>query len=414
MASHLFLLAGPISRERLSWLADCLKFFYVTLAPEAFLHPDTNGETGFTFFITGDALYSLIDKAVLPVWEIILSLPSVRIVCDRAELDLRGLSLDPLKMKYPGMVADQSGGRESSPPSFWREVVGAFRENVPGSGTIGYLQLKSPYMNRPSLYALSCLRAALEEQVSVELYTYLDGVHTGHINQRPAASVNIGQGFEDLKESARKRGFQFLILASETCAKARGYATWEDGKDVAVSACSIKPFKIRDLRVIVDRFALDHIILGESASSVRIRRARKIRPEDWLTRESDSPPIVMLITRSPYDTENTSGGLSLAIACAHRGIETRIIFLEDGIYALTGTHITEGDASYFTIQDMIHAAAESDHMQLFAFYPSFHQRGVQKNPKLTAVFDIGIKELGEILFNPPKGVRANHQRILFF
>ena len=154
---------------------------------------------------------------------------------------------------------------------------------------IGYLHLKSPYMNRPSLYALSCLRAALEEQVSVELYAYLDGVHTGHINQRPTASESIGQGFEDLKESARERGLQFLILASEACAKARGYAAWDDGKGIVISTCSIKPFKIRDLRAIVDRFALDHIILGESASSVRIRREQKIRPEDWLQESANLP-----------------------------------------------------------------------------------------------------------------------------
>ncbi|MGA2933883.1 MAG: DsrE family protein [Methanomicrobiales archaeon] len=413
MASY-FLLAGPVSRERLSWLVDCLKFFYVTLAPEAFLRPATDGETAFIFFITGDALYSLVDKSVLLVWEIILLLPSTRIVIDREELDLRGLSLEPLKMKYPGQIVDQVGGHKSHPLSFWREVVGAFRKNEPGSGTIGYLHLKSPYMNRPSLYAISCLRAALEEKLSVELYAYLDGVHTGHRNQRPTGSENIGQGFEDLKESARERGLQFLILASEACAKARGYAAWDDGNGVVISTCSIKPFKIRDLRAIVDRFALNHIILGESVSSVRIRKEQKIHPEDWLSRGSESPPIVILITGSPYDTENTSGGLSLAIACAHRGIETRIVFLEDGIYALTGTHITEGEASFFNIQDVINAAAESNNIQLFAFYPSFHQRGVQKNPKLEAVFEIGIKELGEILFNPPKGVRANHQRILFF
>jgi len=33
---------------------------------------------------------------------------------------------------------------------------------------------------------------------------------------------------------------------------------------------------------------------------------------------------------------------------------------------------------------------------------------------MTAVLDIGVTELGQLFFNPPQGVQANHQRILFF
>ena len=41
-------------------------------------------------------------------------------------------------------------------------------------------------------------------------------------------------------------------------------------------------------------------------------------------------------------------------------------------------------------------------------------RGITKNPKLNSVMDIGMQELGQMIFSSPKGVEAGHQRILFF
>ncbi len=252
MPSHFFLLGSPVTRERLSWIADGLKLFFVDRMPEAFLHSPGRGEPAVSFFITGDALYSLHDRETLPLWEGILTLPSVRMVCDREELDLRGMSVEPLRMKFPGQVQDQNGRKISHPRSFWREVVQSARKNEPGSGSLGYLHLKSPYMNRASVQALSCLHAALEEGVEAEMYAYLDGVHAGHINQKPSECRNIGEGLEELEEIARKRGLAFQILACERCAAARGYSTWDDGKGVAVSACTIGPMKIRNLTAVVE------------------------------------------------------------------------------------------------------------------------------------------------------------------
>ena len=99
--------------------------------------------------------------------------------------------------------------------------------------------------------------------------------------------------------------------------------------------------------------------------------------------------------------------------CAYQGIATRVVFLEDGVYALSGTHTRESEDPFFNIQDIINAA-ENASLQLYAFQPSFARRGIAKNSKLTSVFDIGMKELGEVLFDPPKGVRPHHQRVLFF
>jgi tRNA 2-thiouridine synthesizing protein C len=127
-----------------------------------------------------------------------------------------------------------------------------------------------------------------------------------------------------------------------------------------------------------------------------------------------SPPVTILVTSTPYGTERAFGAVSFAIACASQGILTRVIFIEDGVYALIGTHMEEADARFFNLQEVIDAVAGSANLELFAFLPSLHQRGVVKNPKMNAVLDIGMADLGQLLFYPPKGLQAGHQRVIFF
>jgi tRNA 2-thiouridine synthesizing protein C len=268
-------------------------------------------------------------------------------------------------------------------------------------------------MNREPGFAISCLQGSLEEGLPADLYTYLDGVHAGHINQKPSECRNVGEGIENLDRIARKRGLPFQVLACEACAAARGYSTWDDGRGVSVSTCAIGPMKIRNLGTLVGRFTHPQITLGESGALVSLEREARPVPDAWLGEGAGSPPVLVLITHSPYQTEHTFGALSLAIACAHQGIPTRVVFLENGVYALTGSHTTEPDDLAFNVQD-ITDAADGPGLQLYAFLPSLQARFVKKNPKFTAVYDIGLKEFEEILFSTPKGARATHQRILFF
>ena len=107
MTTNSFLLSYDLTAERLSWIAESLKYFYVNIHPDAFRHPSREKNPIFCFFITGDALYSLNEEETLQIWDVILSLPSVWLICDRRELDLRGLSLSSLMMKFPEQVFDQ-------------------------------------------------------------------------------------------------------------------------------------------------------------------------------------------------------------------------------------------------------------------------------------------------------------------
>ena len=84
------------------------------------------------------------------------------------------------------------------------------------------------------------------------------------------------------------------------------------------------------------------------------------------------------------------------------------------MYALAGRHTLMEDDRSSSLQDLINLVAGSDNLQFFAFQPSLHQRGIQKDQKMNAVLDIGIAELGQLLFYPPQGVQAGHQRVIFF
>jgi len=414
MNPHFFLLGGTVTAERLSWIEECLKFYFVKINPSNLLHHTKGQDDVFTFLLTGEALYSLHNPAIVRIWEILLALPSVTILCDRQELMLRGISIEGLKMKNPDQVIDHNRLGISGKPSFWNDVARIARQHEqPVPSTIGYLLLSSPYMHRSSLAAVQCLNAALEAHASVELYAYLDGIHCGHTGQKPTEFENIGEGLEEISEKAARRGLSCQMIACNRCATARGYSTWDDGQGQVISACTIRPFRIRNMNEIIERFAKNHLILGEDIASIQIKKGAQ--ESSFPLQESGRvPPLTIFISRTPYGTETAFGGLSLAVACAAQGIPTRVIFIEDGVYVIAGTHVVEENSRIFNLQEIIDATAGSSNLQFFIFIPSLHQRGIAKNPKMTAVLDIGVPELGQLLFSPHEETQAGHQRILFF
>lgn len=414
MTPHFFLLGEMVTQERLTWIEEVLKFYFLKLYPETLLHHTTPRGTAFTFLITGDALYSLNEQDTLPVWEIILSLPSVKIICDRQELDLRGISVERLKMKSPEQVIDHNSMGLNGQISFWKDVVKIARQNhEPLPSTIGYLHLESPYMHNSGLDAIRCLAAAIEVRASIDLYCYLDGVHLGHSNQNPTECQNIGKGLEELGDRAEQRGLQFQMLACSRCAAARGYSTWDDGKGISISTCTIKPVRIRNLKVIIDQFERNHVILGKNIASFKLKKggsSSKYGTND----KGSAPPLTVLITRSPYGTEHVFGALSFAVAASFQGIKTQVVFIEEGVYTLTGTHHLGEGTQYFNLQEVIAAVAESENLHLYAYLPSLQRRRITKNKSMAAVLDIGKAELGQLLFHPSGGPEAGHQRVLFF
>ena len=379
------------------------------------MHRASAGIPVFTFLVTGDALYSLEAPEAQQVWSVILSLTAVRIVCDRHELELRGISVERLKMKYPDQVIDQNGLAADNQPSFWKDVTGLIRQNRPPlPDSIGWLQTESPYMHLSAWYGLRCLSAGLEARLSPELYAYLDGIHMGHTGQSPTESENIGRGLEELHDRATKQGLLSQFIACNRCATARGYSTWDDGEGTVISTCALKPFHIRDMNAMVDRFEHPHVILADNAGSIQFPKKGPAVSFDRAEKSSTAPPVTILVTRTPYSTEHAFGAISFAVACAHQGLLTRVIFMEDGVYSVAGSHRTPTESVPFNIQDVINAVAGSENLHLFVLIPSLQKRGLSKNKNLNAVLDIGFPGLGKILFYPPGNVVAEHQRVLVF
>ncbi|MFZ1897916.1 DsrE family protein [Methanoregula sp.] len=416
MTSHFFLLSGPVTGERLSWFGESLRFYFIQIYPESLMFRATTKSPVFTFYLTGDALASLENPETRQIWSAILSLSAVRIICDRQELDLRGISIEHLTMKNPNQVIDQNSLLHNNQPSFWNDVATGVRQNRPPlpPDSIGWFQVESPYMHRSAWHGLRFLFSALENRFSVELYAYLDGVHLGHTGQGPTESENIGRGLLELCDQAGKSGLTCRILACNRSAAARGYRTWDDGKGVIVSVCAVRPFKIRDLNVMIDRFEKSHIILSENSGSIQFPGKGSGPPFDRADQNTTAPPVTILITRSPYSTEHAYGAIAFAVACAHQGILTRVVFLEDGVYALTGKERFCPDSAGFNIQDLINAVAGNENLYLFALTPSFQKRGVTRNKNLKAVLEIGYPGLGKILFYLPGNVLMDHQRVLIF
>lgn len=415
MTTHFFLLSDRISLERVSWIEESLKFFFVQLYPETLTHRAPAGSPIFVLLLTGDALYSLEDPETEPVWSVILSLAPVRLICDRQELDLRGITIERLKMKSPDQVIDTNSLTAANQPSFWQDVAGLVRQNrsaLPDS--IGWLQNESPYMHRSAEYGLRLLQAGIETRLSPELYTNLDGIHMGHTGQKTAESENIGTWLEILHDCAGKAGLTSLFLACDRCASARGYSTWDDGKGAVISTCAIKPFHIRDMNAMVDRFCRPHIILAANAGSIQFAKRSPGLSFDRIDKNSAVPPVTILVTKSPYSTEHVYGAISFAAACAHQGILTRVIFMEDGVLSVAGNHRPHVESIPFSIPDLINAVAGNDNLHFFVLQTSLQKRGLIKNPGLNAVIDIGFPGLGKILFYPPGTVNAEHQRVLIF
>jgi tRNA 2-thiouridine synthesizing protein C len=414
MTANIFFISTPVTLERLSWIEECLKFFFVQLYPESLMHQPRGESPAFTFLVTGDALYSLDNPETQQVWTIILSLAAVRIICDRQELELRGVSAGQLKMKFPDQVITTNSIGADGKPSFWNDVVALARQTKPPlPGSVGWLQCESPYMHRSACYGVQFLSAALADRLAIDLYAYLDGVHIGHTGQAPTEAENIGAGIEELGERAARHRLPCQVIACNRNATARGYSTWDDGQGVVISTCAIKPVKIRDLNLMIERFRQKHVILSATAASFQFRKGGA--PSfDRAEKSSTAPPVTVLITKSPYSTETVFGAISFAVACAHAGILTRVVFLEDGIYALTGTHRAPADVPPYNLQDVINAVAGSENLHFFAFTPSFQKRGISKDKSLNAVLELGYPGLGKIFFYPPGNVQAEHHRVLVF
>lgn len=411
MTRQVLFFSTTLTQERLSWIDQALKHtFHRGNSAEPPVTPVLE-VPGVTIFLTGDALYSLNEAESRDIWASLLSAPAIRLVCNSDALDHRGIPLDPLTERFPMQVSALPAEGHKGTPSFWDEVISSARDNYPPGSRqqVGWLLVSSPYMFPSAGDAIQYLSAALMGACGVSFYGYLDGCHAGHTGQITGDRENTGNALEQLAKQAAERHLPCSLMVHRYSAAARGYQSWDDGQGTIGSSFMIRPAHIRDTSVLISDLENTQVLFSENAGCV-IHASRKQPEPD--SREAGQ--ISILITHSPYSTEYAYGGIAFAVACAHQGIRCRVIFLEDGIYALTGEHRAPENRENITLPDLIARLSGTANLTFFTLIPSFHMRGAVKNGTLETIKEIGFEDLGVLLFPTENDAGTGNTRILFF
>lgn len=347
-----------ISYERIQWLFPFLKSF--------FLFNKVN-KTNIQMYLTGSALYSLLNYDSLSNWEDLAN-EKILIKIDQNEARKIGFSCETISesLKISNKIIWTS--------IFWDDLV---KELIKEKrfDSIGYLQLESPYQNRTSVYAIQLLNAIYNSCIRPELYLYLDGLHMGLKNQNPSEFENIGNSIETLAENLMSKNTPVHFFACSRCATSRGYVKEIDSEGNFKSDYMIDPIQIINLKKIIERFGAVYPAL--SSNCFNIFNMNNIK--------SNKTSLFIFITHFPYDLEYTFGALSFAIASMNQGIRTTIIFIEDGVLALgSDHHIIESD-KIFNIQDIIESTLHEENLRYYALEESINNRQIKINPKFKEI-----------------------------
>ena len=260
-------------------------------------------------------------------------------------------------------------------------------------------------MHRTSIYVLRLLETALSNNMNIELYSYLDGVHLGHSIQRPSAFENIGEILKKINYISMEKGLKFLMLACSRCGMARGYIKQEVAEEFVNSYDTIPSFLLCNLNKIIDRFEENHIIFSPFSGII-------IQPNQTIIQNHNKPPLVIFITHPPYGSEWTFGGISFAMACANHNIKTDVVFIEDGVYSVIGSHKVEEKYAIFNVQEIIDALSDSEYLNFYVYKPSLEKRYTFLSQNIESLDIINKQELSNLLFN--NSMEYNQKRILFF
>ncbi len=315
---------------------------------------------------------------------------------------------DEVVTRYPDV--NVTGDRRSADEiTFWQSLVNHIQENWTGSDKVAFLLCYSPYMSRIPVYMLRFLKSAVEAGLTPELYSYLDGVHAAHMYQRPSEFENIGEGIAALSTVAGGSGEDPWFGACSRCATARGYYVKNTETGGCVPVSCIDAITIRPLKEILDRFIGHHPILAHSCGGTSVSRIKEQPGTD-----TANPILTVMITNTPYVSEWTFGGLSMAVAAAMGGIETRVIFIEQGVYSLCGNHEVTPDDRVFNVQEMVEATSDITGLHYYVYSPSLAERGLERAECLSSIEMIDSTGLGALLGVTGHANNSRPVRTIFF
>ncbi len=387
-----FLFLDKLSKERLEWLIALLSYLN---------NQERSPQYEITFFLTGESLYSLLDKRMSDVWTKILKDPQIKLFLDHHELKILGLPVDILQNRYSDAISLSLEDLDNK-FSFWDLLVEKIMKEQFDS-RIGLLQNDGPYMHRTSVYSVRLMNAAINRNLNTEFYGYLDGVHLGHKGQKPSEFENISQSLLDIKYKADEKNLEFLMLSCTRCGTARGYIRSQSTNEYYLSDDTIPYYKFCNLNKIIDQFEKQHpIISSNSALIINDPQNNHARPE-----------LTIFITHSPYASEWTFGGVSFAVASATHDIMTQVIFIENGVYGLIGEHQINEKEKIFNLQDILEATADLKNLKFYAYAPSLEKRNIVLSNKLKNVIILNNEDFANVVLkNNRKSLY--HKRIIFF
>ena len=404
MTTSYFLFCGELSAERIQWIKGC--FPEKESAGRSGPSKVTDAVNGCNLYLTGDALMSLVDARLENSWNSLFSDSMVRIIADGDELRLHGLR-DEVCTRYPGV--NVTGNRSSAEEiTFWQSLVDHIQENWTGNDKVAFLLCYSPYMSRTPVYMLRFLKSAVEAGLTPELYSYLDGVHVAHTYQRPSEFENIGEGISALSTVAGGSGEEPWFGACSRCATARGYYMKNPDTGGCEPVSCIDAITIRPLKEILDRFIGSHPILAHSCGGASVSGVTTQSGAD-----NPNPILTIMITNTPYVSEWTFGGLSMAVAAAMGGIETRVIFIEQGVYSLCGDHEVTPEDRVFNVQEMVEATSDIPGLRYYVYSPSIMERRLDTAECLSSIEMIDNAGLGALLGVGPEN-NSRPVRTIFF
>jgi len=404
MAGNIFLFSSLLSQERLSWIEQSLHQYNISSA--TMQDRQISVKIDVTFFLTGDSIYSLIDSETVHNWISILSLPNIELVCDNDALIKRGFSVSHLTDRYSDRITVLPNTFDNGTTPFWSKLFNITTQNREKNAQgIGWVQISSPHMYPGIIEGSKYLSTAVNFGYNISIYGFLDGIHITHQGQENPASQNDRITLATLKKRAAEKNLTFSILIHQYCAGARGYVTWNDGQGNIGSSYTIQSAHIKSLEEIINHLRCNQVLLSENAG--------------WFNSSLEDislhPPfITILITHSPYTTEYTYSGISLATAFAHQGIRTRIVFLEDGVLALSGKQRTLEKSEQYTFPDLLNHLPNDKNIELFSLIPSFYARGTNQDASLTYIRQIQYSDLGNLLYHSNNGRGQESQRIFIF
>ena len=405
MTSSFFLFCGEVSPERLQWIKGCFPEPDGAERNGPAKIPGTNNVCNL--YLTGDALMSLIDARIENGWNTLISNSPVRVIADGDELRLHGLR-DEVCTRYPD-VNVTGDPRSAEEMTFWQSLVKEIHESWTETDKVAFLLCYSPYMSRTPVYMLRFLKSAVEAGLTPELYTYLDGVHAAHMDQRPSEFENIGEGIVALSTVASSSGEDPWFGACSRCATARGYYVKNPETGGCEPVSCIDAIAIRPLKEILDRFMGGHPILAHSCSGAPASGDTG-QPEP-----GNLPPVLtIMITNTPYVSEWTFGGLSMAVAAAMGGIETRVIFIEQGVYSVCGNQEVTPEDRVFNVQEMVEATSDIPDLHYYVFTPSLRERGLKVAECQSFVEKIDGSGLGALLGIRTSVNNSRPVRTIFF